>query len=105
MASQEIPLGALVFVLNAIYMDAAFEQMRMAGQTVEPADIAHLTPLGHAHIRVEGRYRFALTPGLAPRPTPPAAHAAARGGAYGRDLSRAVIRPLCRSRLIPTRWT
>ena len=70
-AGQENQLGTLGFVLNAIvlwntiYLDAALEQMRSAGQEVIGADIAHLTPLGHAHIRVEGRYQFSLAPGLA----------------------------------------
>jgi TnpA family transposase len=70
-AGQENQLGALGFVLNAIvlwntiYLNAALEQVRATGQVLAEADVAHLTPLGYEHIRIEGRYRFALTPGLA----------------------------------------
>ncbi|SQD97365.1 hypothetical protein FMEAI12_4020094 [Parafrankia sp. Ea1.12] len=61
---QEDQLGALGLVLNAVvlwntrYLDAAVTALRQAGHVVYDADIARLSPLGHAHLNCLGRYSF-----------------------------------------------
>ena len=48
-------------VLNVIlYMDAALDQLRPEGFLVRDEDAARLSPLGHEHINVLGRYAFSL---------------------------------------------
>jgi TnpA family transposase len=61
---QEDQLGALGLVLNAVvlwntrYVDAAVTALRSAGHLVTDADAARLSPLGHEHINLLGRYAF-----------------------------------------------
>ena len=61
---QEDQLGALGLVLNAVvlwntrYVDAAVTALRAAGQPVPEADAGRLSPLGHEHINLLGRYAF-----------------------------------------------
>ena len=43
---------------NTRYTDAALTALRAAGQPVAEADAARLSPLGHAHINMLGRYAF-----------------------------------------------
>jgi len=63
---QEDQLGALGLVVNAIilwntiYMDAAIVQLRAEGFDVRDEDLARLSPLGHEHINMLGRYAFIL---------------------------------------------
>lgn len=63
---QEEQLGALGLVVNAIilwntiYMDRAVEEMRQRGMTVLPEDVARLSPIGHEHVNVYGKYSFTL---------------------------------------------
>jgi hypothetical protein len=63
---QEDQLGALGLVVNAIilwntiYMDAAIAQLRAEGFDVRDEDLARLSPLGHEHINMLGRYAFIL---------------------------------------------
>ena len=63
---QEDQLGALGLVVNAIvlwntiYMDAALGQLRAEGFDVRDEDVARLSPLGHEHINMLGRYAFTL---------------------------------------------
>jgi TnpA family transposase len=63
---QEDQLGALGLVVNAIilwntiYMDAAITQLRAEGFEVRDEDLARLSPLGHEHINMLGRYAFIL---------------------------------------------
>jgi Tn3 transposase DDE domain len=63
---QEDQLGALGLVVNAIilwntiYMDAALDQLRAEGFDVRDEDVARLSPLGHEHINMLGRYAFTL---------------------------------------------
>ena len=63
---QEDQLGALGLVVNAIilwntiYMDAALAQLRAEGIDVRDDDVARLSPLGHEHINMLGRYAFTL---------------------------------------------
>ena len=63
---QEDQLGALGLVVNAvilwntIYMDATLAELRAAGFDVRDEDVARLSPLGHGHLNVLGRYAFTL---------------------------------------------
>jgi hypothetical protein len=67
---QEDQLGALGLVLNVLvlwntlYMDAALAHLRRRGESVLPADVARLSPLGSEHINLLGRYSFDLPPGV-----------------------------------------
>jgi TnpA family transposase len=62
---QEDQLSALGLVVNAsilwntYYMDAALNSLRQE-QSVSQEDLARLSPLGHAHINMLGRYQFSL---------------------------------------------
>jgi TnpA family transposase len=63
---QEDQLGALGLIVNAvvlwntIYIDAALKQLRKEGLAVRDEDVARLSPLGHEHINMLGRYTFTL---------------------------------------------
>jgi TnpA family transposase len=63
---QEDQLGALGLVVNlvvlwnTIYMNAALAQLRIEGFDVNPRDVERLSPLGHKHINMLGRYAFTL---------------------------------------------
>ena len=63
---QEDQLGALGLVLNVIvlwntiYMDAALSQLREEGFPVHAEDVSRLSPFGHKHINLLGRYSFAV---------------------------------------------
>jgi Tn3 transposase DDE domain len=63
---QEDQLGALGLVVNAvilwntIYMDAALGELRAGGFDVRDKDVDRLSPLGHGHLNVLGRYAFTL---------------------------------------------
>ncbi|MFE3454965.1 Tn3 family transposase [Nonomuraea sp. NPDC059194] len=66
---QEDQLAALGLVLNAValwnsrYLDAIVTHLRTIGHKIndapiDDADVARLSPLGHAHLNVLGRYAF-----------------------------------------------
>jgi len=61
---QEDQLGALGLVVNAIvlwntrYQDAALNQLRHSDFDVRGDDVQRLSPLGHEHINLLGRYQF-----------------------------------------------
>lgn len=63
---QEDQLGALGLVINAIvlwntrYMDAALTHLGKQGHEIREADKKRLSPLGHVHINLLGRYHFAM---------------------------------------------
>jgi TnpA family transposase len=63
---QEDQIGALGLIVNAvvlwntIYMDAALKQLRKESFAVRDEDVARLSPLGHEHINMLGRYTFTL---------------------------------------------
>jgi TnpA family transposase len=63
----EDQLGALGLVVNLIvlwntqYMNKAIEHLKTTGVDVREEDVKRLTPLGHEHIRLTGRYDFTLT--------------------------------------------
>ena len=50
---------------NTLYTEAALNHLRSRGEDVKPEDVARLSPLGHEHINVLGRYSFALADGIA----------------------------------------
>lgn len=66
-----LQLASLSLVTNAIvlwntwYMNLALEQLERDGVAVDPADVSRLSPLGYAHIRLYGRYRFVVDPHVA----------------------------------------
>lgn len=80
---QEDQLGALGLVVNAIilwntiYMDAALDQLRAEGFEVRDEDVARLSPLGHEHINMLGRYAFILPETVARGELRPLRHPAA----------------------------
>lgn len=63
---QEDQLSALGLVVNALvlwntfYMDAALTSVQKQ-QIVNEEDVARLSPLGHSHINMLGRYQFTLS--------------------------------------------
>ena len=63
---QEDQLSALGLVVNMIvlwntlYMDAVLAQLRSEGYPVRPEDEVRLSPFGHEHINMLGRYSFAV---------------------------------------------
>jgi TnpA family transposase len=63
---QEDQLGVLGLVLNIIvlwntvYMDAALDQLRKEGYPINEEDVVRLSPFGHGHINMLGRYSFAI---------------------------------------------
>ena len=65
-AGQEDQLGSLglvtnvIILWNTIYTDMILDQLRQEGYPVNDQDVAHLSPLIHAHLHTLGRYSFAL---------------------------------------------
>jgi TnpA family transposase len=68
---QEDQLSALGLVVNmivlwnTIYMDAVLHQLRAEDYPVLPEDVARLSPFGHEHINMLGRYSFAVPEAVA----------------------------------------
>ena len=68
---QEDQLSALGLVVNmivlwnTIYMDAILTQLRKDGFAVKDEDVARLSPFGHDHINLLGRYSFAVPDSVA----------------------------------------
>jgi TnpA family transposase len=68
---QEDQLGALGLVVNAVvlwntrYMQRALDQEEEDGETIRPADVERLSPLGYGHVNLLGRYSFSLAEPLA----------------------------------------
>ena len=64
---QEEQIGALGLVVNCIvlyntiYTQRALDQLTAAGYEIQREDIRRLSPLGHEHISLTGRYHIALT--------------------------------------------
>ena len=63
---QEDQLGCrglvvnMVVLWNTIYMDAALDRLQVEGHKARPEDVARLSPLGHTHVNMLGRYAFTL---------------------------------------------
>lgn len=68
---QEDQLSALGLVLNVLvlwntsYMEVALNHLRSSEAELKVEDVARLSPLGHKHINMLGRYQFALAESLA----------------------------------------
>jgi len=68
---QEDQLGALGLVVNVsvlwntLYMEAALQQLRDEGLSVDEEDVARLSPLGYKHINYLGQYSFAVPDSVA----------------------------------------
>jgi len=50
----------MIVLWNTLYMDAVLTQLRNEGYPVRPEDEARLSPFGHEHINMLGRYSFAV---------------------------------------------
>lgn len=63
---QEDQLGALGLIVNAIvvwntrYMTASLDAIRENRVEIDNEDIQRLSPVGHEHINIVGRYSFHL---------------------------------------------
>lgn len=63
---QEDQLGSLglvtniVILWNTIYIEAILQQLRRENYPLHEEDVARLSPLGHQHINLLGRYSFTL---------------------------------------------
>ena len=68
---QEDQLSALGLVVNMIvlwntlYMDAVLTQLRHEGYPIQSVDEARLSPFGHEHINMLGRYSFSVPEAVA----------------------------------------
>ena len=51
-------LAAIVIYWNTAHLGKAVRQRKLAGQTVEPELLVHISPLGWGHILLTGEYRW-----------------------------------------------
>jgi hypothetical protein len=49
-----------IVVWNTRYIEAALTLISEIGEQVEESDVQRLSPLGHEHINIVGRYSFTL---------------------------------------------
>jgi hypothetical protein len=54
-----------VALWNTLYLDKAVRRLRESGTAVREDDLARVSPLMHAHVRVLGRYHFRLDESVA----------------------------------------
>ena len=57
-------LNVIVF-WNTTYMQAVVENLQTHGRSVNPAELARVSPLAHRHINFLGRYAFTLPEAVA----------------------------------------
>jgi hypothetical protein len=55
----------MIVLWNTIYMNAVLDQLRAEGYDVRPEDEARLSPFGHEHTNMLGRYFFAVPDAVA----------------------------------------
>jgi TnpA family transposase len=55
-----------VIVWNTVYMQAAIEELKRRGQSINEADFVHLSPVRFKHINRYGKFRFDIGDDLAP---------------------------------------
>lgn len=55
-----------VIVWNTVYMQAAIEELRTQGHSINEADFVHLSPVRFKHINRYGKFRFDIGDDLAP---------------------------------------
>jgi hypothetical protein len=53
-------LANALILWNTRYMDAAVRHLKNSGAVVREPDLQGLSPLGHRHVHLLGRYRFLL---------------------------------------------
>ena len=51
-------VAAIVIYWNTFHLGEAVRQRRLAGLTVAPEMVAHISPLGWGHILLTGEYRW-----------------------------------------------
>jgi hypothetical protein len=49
-----------IILWNTLYIDRALADMRQRGMTVLSEDVARLSPIGHEHVNVYGKYSYTL---------------------------------------------
>ena len=69
----------MIVLWNTSYMQAALDQHRADGHSGRPEDEARLSPLGHEHINLLGRYSFAVPESVARGELRPLRHPADGG--------------------------
>ena len=55
----------MIVLWNTLYVDAVLDQLRRNGYPVRPEDEARLSPFGHEHINMLGRYSFSVPEAVA----------------------------------------
>jgi hypothetical protein len=55
----------MIVLWNTLYMKAVLDQLRAEGYDVRPEDEARLSPFGHEHANMLGRYSFAVPEAVA----------------------------------------
>ncbi|MBA2343988.1 MAG: Tn3 family transposase [Rubrobacter sp.] len=54
-----------VCLFNSLYLDEAVRHLRADGERVADEDLARVSPLAREHVRMLGRYHFALDESVA----------------------------------------
>jgi hypothetical protein len=101
-------LGALGLVVNIIilwntlYINAALDQLVGEGYSIQPKDVARLSPLVFEHINLLGRYAFTVPDlgGEGPASAPPQS-----GRRLGGRRLRSVGHGICKTRVTVTRFS
>lgn len=55
----------MIVLWNTLYMNAVLAQLRSEAFLVRPEDEARLSPFGHEHINMLGRYSFSVPEAVA----------------------------------------
>ena len=64
-------LVAAIILWNTVYLQRAVDYLRTQGIEPGPTDLAHLSPLGWAHITLTGDYHWEVEPSMRPDPFRP----------------------------------
>ena len=59
-------LVAAIILWNTVYLQRAVDYLRKQGIEPGPTDLAHLSPLGWAHINLTGDYHWEVEPSMGP---------------------------------------
>ena len=52
----------IIVLWQTVYIQHALDHLTDNGYQIDPADVARLSPLGHATINLKGRYRTTTQP-------------------------------------------
>lgn len=55
----------MIVLWNSLHMDLVLDRLRLEGYPVRSEDEARLSPFGHEHINVLGRYSFSVPESVA----------------------------------------